>query len=342
MAGRGNFERESVQSTFASFTSLPLSSLRENEVRDRFSANNPPKGDQPITRGQILTFAIVDTEGGVRQGEMDKPLEPTKARWDTAIRAAVKREFKTLYGESFVMRRRFSIIDAPAYEIWINDDACDVNPYVAQLLPRGSRACGHSIVFRCLDSGEVGQKVGFYRSVSEVQLSKFFSDSTNEKRRQDKLDRLMERAESFSDAVSYTPGRTSPPTHRRSFSPKRSPQEQTREASRQKREREEKTKSLGHTGNNSTRFDNNDSYVSRTFNSPASIRRRKVVYVTKDTDDSLVYVTDDSYVPKPDDAIDGPTARRNRNKFMKIQTREESSTGTRRSTRIRKKSTRRR
>lgn len=359
MAKRSNIDRindsfASKWNTSESFTFLPLATLRKSEVEDCFSSSsgNAKSGDVLFNTRESVTFAIVDTEGGVTQKEVETPEDQMKETWNKHILNAVREEFRKLYGKNFYLRKYVSMINDCSYEIWTNSMAAEVNPYMGKILPNEPQVRGSLIIFRLRDAKKSKVTPELYRSVSQTQLTKLFNVSTSERDRQIEIKHLMNQSQSVNgDNPPYIHDQKNSPRRWQPFSLGRSTQKLQEKLFPQKRRREQIREQSGHMESNNTYSESNDNYACHTSEEDRRIEgKRKLVYITEKEDDAdyyeprakdnpSVFTRDTDFSPKPDIVFDDPLSRKKKKKVDKI---EKTQPSVRKSNRIRRKSIKRR
>lgn len=264
--------------------------------------------------------------------------------WNKIVLLVAKKMFAELYKNEFVLCKYNSTIKNLSYEIWTCDADRTPNPYIGKLLSPGICVYGHAVIFRRIDADQLASGKDLYQSVSQKQLSKFFNDSTNERKREKELARLRKHSNRLTDPVSRVRDQSAFPVHRTSFPPGMSIVRSPRIPFRQKQEGTKRPKQLGDTESSNMPSDNNDNFAYRTSSSFKSSKRSKKVSCTEKNNEkeikSSVFTRDDKFPLVSNIVSDGRSVSRKRNESVKMQTREITPSGRRRSTRIRKKTSR--
>lgn len=314
---------------------MPLKTLRENELSESVS---PLVYEHLRLKKETISFAIVDPDGGVIQKKVGVPDEKTVEMWNNVVLAVSRKMFEELHGKGCVLRKYNSRIKNLSYEIWTDDTGEKINPYIGKLLSSGVRVYGYAVVFRRTDFDQLKTGASLYRSVSQKQLSKFFNDSTSEKKRKNELALLKRRSNNFNDPLVHVHDQSVFPIHQMSAHRRKSSLRSKRNPRHQKQERTKRSKQAESTANNNMPVGNNDNFSYRTFDSSKFEKRiKKSSHTSKNDDKSSVFTKGDKKSLTSDVVSDGAFLLRKKNKFVEIQTRETNPSGRRRSTRIRKK-----
>jgi len=163
-------------------TFLPMKRMLVSEQRDNAVGRDPSfiRGTGTVSiEPDTIDYAIISSDGGMRKQKMVLPPTLTPEEWASAVTKAARNTLKEYYGQSLSLVRRRSVDPNAPYEFWFNQNARQTNVYVAKVLPPGSRVRGHVVAFRVPSAEERRADRSMYRSVSQVTLSTFFSDSTD-------------------------------------------------------------------------------------------------------------------------------------------------------------------